>query len=266
MEGSDKVNPWVERSIFTANAPGYLDRLHAVYPVTRELKREIPHRIVESVREAFERRDDLTLLRILLRLSKFPVKDPYVAFLRKRDTFLDYNPKTVQRIVSELYSIGLRGVLAGLQEPKEFNRQIGTFFRRWLSTLGYPFLEESEFSAPTGKIAFLAGGNGVLLRYANTVLGCRLTKGPDLLARVGSLYVLGEAKFLTDYGGHQNAQFADALSTLLDETGTAVRIAVLDGVVWIKDSSKMYRTLCTLRKPALSALLLKDFLEDLLSS
>jgi len=29
----------------------------------------------------------------------------------------------------------------------------------------------------------------------------------DLVARVRGRYVIGEAKFLTDYGGHQTAQF-----------------------------------------------------------
>ena len=74
--------------------------------------------------------------------------------------------------------------------------------------------------------------------------------------------MIGEAKFLTDYGGHQNAQFEDALRLLRGKKGDAVRIAVLDGVVWIKDSTKMYRSICELPKVALTALLLKDFLES----
>ncbi|GAG92539.1 unnamed protein product, partial [marine sediment metagenome] len=75
--------------------------------------------------------------------------------------------------------------------------------------------------------------------------------------------VLGEAKFLTDSGGHQNAQFADALNLLRGKECNAMRIAILDGVVWIKDSTKMYRTVCQLEEVALSALFLKDFLEEL---
>ncbi|WP_456486479.1 hypothetical protein [Candidatus Alkanophaga liquidiphilum] len=74
---------------------------------------------------------------------------------------------------------------------------------------------------------------------------------------------MGEAKFLTDYGGHQNAQFEDALRLLRGSDGNALRVAVLDGVVWIKDHTKMYRTVCQLEKPAFTALLLREFLESL---
>ncbi|MEW6685340.1 MAG: type II restriction endonuclease [Candidatus Edwardsbacteria bacterium] len=86
-------------------------------------------------------------------------------------------------------------------------------------------------------------------------------KGPDFLAKVKDIYVIGEAKFLTDYGGAQNANFEDALRLLKEKEGKAIRIAVLDGVVWIKDSTKMFRTVCELEETALTALLLKDFLE-----
>jgi len=85
-----------------------------------------------------------------------------------------------------------------------------------------------------------------------------------LVAKARGNRVVGEAKFLTDYGGHQNAQFEDALRLLRGREGNAVRIAILDGVVWIKDKTKMYRTVCELREVALSALWLKEFLESLM--
>jgi hypothetical protein len=122
-------------------------------------------------------------------------------------------------------------------------------------------LPESEFETYEG-IAFLQGSNGQLSDFANSRLGCSLDKGLDFLARVGSAHVIGEAKFLTDYGGHQNAQFGDALRLLRGKKGKAVRVAVLDGVVWIKSRTKMYRTVCDLEENALTALLLKDFLES----
>ncbi len=67
---------------------------------------------------------------------------------------------------------------------------------------------------------------------------------------------------MTDFGGHQNAQFADALSLLRGTEGNATRVAVLDGVVWIRDKTRMYRMVSSLdREIALSALLLRDFLD-----
>lgn len=128
--------------------------------------------------------------------------------------------------------------------------------------IGYPILTVDNFET-YDKIAFLEGSDAQLKDFSNTVLDCDLDKGPDFLAKVGKRYVIGEAKFLTDYGGHQNAQFEDALRLLRGKKGDAIRIAVLDGVVWIKDSTKMYRTVCQLEEVALTALLLKDFLEDI---
>jgi len=260
------MNYWIRRSIDLANARGYLDRLHKVYPVTREPPRRIPEVVKQRIREAFDAKDDTALVKECLKLDKFPTKDPYAAFLRKkRGVFVEMNPRTVRRIAEELYSMGFPSVIRGIEEPKEFNRQIGTLFSRWLHTLGYPFLAKAEFNQ-CEDIAFLDGTGLQLKEYANTVLGERLTKEPDLIARAGSTFVIGEAKFLTDSGGHQDRQFEDALSFLLSTAGRAIRVALLDGVVWIRGNTKMYRTVCSLEAPALSSLLLDEFLHSLCKS
>lgn len=91
-----------------------------------------------------------------------------------------------------------------------------------------------------------------------------MKKEPDFLGRAGKKYVIGEAKFLTDVGGHQNAQLADALTLLKSRAGKAIRIAILDGVVWIKGGSKMYKQVNRLTQNALTSLLLKEFMESLI--
>jgi hypothetical protein len=101
------------------------------------------------------------------------------------------------------------------------------------------------------------------MHIANRKLHCNLDKGPDFLTKLQERYVIGEAKFLTDYGGHQNAQLEDALRLFKEKKGQAIRIAVLDGVVWIKEGTKMYRRIVELEETALTALLLKEFLESL---
>ncbi len=257
------MNKWIQESIGLANAPGYLDNLTQVYPVTREAKRELSSDIRAQLKAAYDERDGAKLVRALLELDKFPIKDPYVAFLRKRDVFIDYNPNVVDRLAQTLLSMSFDELIGGCEEPKEFNRQIGTLFRNWLPKLGYPFLFEEEFDKH-GGIAFLAGSNGEKTHYANRVLGCNLSKGLDLLAKAGSNYIIGEAKFLTDSGGHQNAQFEDALRLVRGKDGRAIRVAVLDGVVWIRGNTKMFKTVSELEKEKniISALLLKDFLES----
>lgn len=257
------MNKWVEKGSEMANAPGYLDKLSQVYPVTREAERPLLPEVKSELKDAYDIGDSVALVRTLLKLKKFPIKDPYVAFLRKKKgQFVDYNPKTVDRIAQTLLSMSFEEVVEGCEEPKEFNRQIGTLFGKWLPKLGYPFLSEEEFGKYEG-IAFLSGSNGEKTHYANRELGCNLSKGIDLLAKAGGNYIIGEAKFLTDSGGHQNAQFEDALRLVRGEDGRAIRIAVLDGVVWIRGNTKMFKTVSELEKNSMSALLLKDFLESL---
>jgi hypothetical protein len=255
-------NKWIKKSIKLANSKDYLDRLHEVYPVTIGVKRAVPNKIKRCIQQAYNQKNDLKLLRILLKLDKFPIKDPYVAFLRKKDVFLQLNPKTVSRIANSLFSMSYDAIIEGCEEPKEFNRQIGTLFRNWLPKLGYPMLPKEPF-IKCKKIAIFNGSDSEKMEFANDVLRCNLDKAPDLVAKVSEKYIVGEAKFLTDFGGHQLAQFQDALRLIKGKEGKAIRIAILDGVVWIKDKHKMYRTVCQMKEVALSALLLKDFLKSL---
>lgn len=256
------MNEWIRKSIRLANSPGYLDKLHEVYPVTYEPTRPVDPQTRDKLQELYNRRDDFGLIEHLLSLEKFPIKNPYVAFLRKKKGSVNDNPQTVREIARYLYSIGFDKMIEGIEEPKEFNRQIGTLLKRWLRTLGYPFLQEEDFDQCHEGMAFLEGDNGQLKEYANRALGCELRKGPDLLARKGSLFIIGEGKFLTDYGGHQLGQFSDAMTFLDGRQRKALRIAILDGVVWIENKTRMHREVREREEPVLSAVLLREFLNS----
>jgi hypothetical protein len=259
------MNEWIEKSIELANSPGYLDRLHEIYNVTSEARRKIPAEVGEVLRRAYKGKDKVALVKALLDLDKFPIKDPYVAFLRKtrkKDEFLIYNPQTVERIAKRLFSMSFDAVIEGAEEPKEFNRQIGTLFGKWLQSLGHPLLHESEFFDHQG-LALLRASDTDLLKYANTILQCKLVKAPDVIARKAGTHIVGEAKFLTDSGGHQNAQFADAMTFLGGREGNAVRVAILDGVVWLRSKDKMHRAICEEEGFALSGLLFDQFLRSI---
>lgn len=87
----------------------------------------------------------------------------------------------------------------------------------------------------------------------------------DFVGRFNGKLVIGEAKFLTDFGGHQNAQFNDALSTIMSTEINAVKIAILDGVLYIKGNNKMYKSITTRYKNLniMSSLVLREFLYQL---
>jgi hypothetical protein len=73
--------------------------------------------------------------------------------------------------------------------------------------------------------------------------------------------VIGEAKFLTDFGGHQNAQFNDAISTI-ESNVNAVKIAILDGILYIKGNNKMFKSISETYSTynIMSSLVLREFL------
>ena len=100
-------------------------------------------------------------------------------------------------------------------------------------------------------------------------MGYNRNKGLDFIARVKNRLIIGEAKFLTDFGGHQNAQLNDAIDTLntsiFSNSFYIQKIAIIDGVAYIKSHNKMYNTIVTYSENAviLSSILLREFLGSL---
>jgi len=109
----------------------------------------------------------------------------------------------------------------------------------------------------------LEGSDEELKKFAEKELGIKnLEKGIDFLLKIKENFFLGEAKFLTDYGGSQNNQFRDALRVAEIKKHNIIGIAVLDGIVWFESKAKMYKTIKEFEGFALSALLLKEFIEE----
>jgi len=158
--------------------------------------------------------------------------------------------------------LGLEQLLQEATRPKETNRQLGSAFRSWLPSLGYPILEEDEFTKAKG-VAFLAGSDETLKEYAAKNLGCKLTKGIDILFKKDSVYVIGEAKFLTTPGGEQSGGFADASKLIKSKSGSAKRIALIDGYIWLKSKKGIHNKIVKSNLDIFSALLLKEFIEAL---
>ncbi|MBX4187415.1 MAG: restriction endonuclease [Candidatus Doudnabacteria bacterium] len=261
------MNQWVEKSIILAGEPDYLDKLHTVYPMEVSAFREIPKEILEQLRVLIESKNHNKLVKLLISLLKkkmivFPIKDSYVAFLKENPKSIEINPQTVKRIGERVIKMGYEEMIKNSSQPKETNRQIGPLFRRWIKKLNYPILREQEFLNYRG-IAFLEGSDTSLKNFSNREFKTRLKKGLDLILKVNELYVIGEAKFLTSYGGHQNAEFNDPLGLLRVNDKKVTKIAVLDGVVWIPSRNQMHSRITKEKGPAFSALLLNDYIRSL---
>lgn len=263
------MNYWTKLSIELANQKNYLDMLFKVYPMSPNLRRDIRTDKWNDVCTAFNDKNNEQLISNLLALELFPIKDSYVAYLKRDPSAIARNPNTIDRLAGNLYNMGLDAIYGKCTEPKETNRQIGPLFKRWISTkaLGAPVVTNiADFLAIKGN-AVLNTSDIEMERFAKEYLGYNHDKGLDLVARFNDTYIIGEAKFLTDFGGHQDAQFADAVSTITSTLRSnklgvpVIKIAICDGVLYIPSKNKMHRYLQEHDDQIiLSSLLLSEFL------
>lgn len=255
-------NPWTLLSIEYANQRAYLDDLYRVYPVIHDSIRDVDEGLMSRVEDNYNNRRNVELIKSLLELELFPIKDSYVPYLRRDRGAIDRNPQTINRICGSLYEMGFNELYKRCTEPKEANRQIGPMFRNWLKSgvMGIVPVPEEEFMA-NEENAILDGSDTSLKEFAAKHLGYKRNKGLDLVARFNGKYVIGEAKFITDYGGHQNDQLVDALATLESPTGRGVvKIGIIDGVPYIPGKGKLFSEIIGTKHPIMSALLLRDYL------
>ena len=162
------------------------------------------------------------------------------------------------------YDMNLKNVYEKCSQPKETNMQIGPMFKNWIrkGTLGFDVLCLDDFTS-SNEDAILDASDKEMEDFARNNLGYKHEKGLDFLARISGKYIIGETKFLSDFDGHHNAQFNDAISTISAKVNRGViKIAILDGVLYIKGNNKMYREITTSLKDCniMSALLLRTFL------
>ncbi len=268
----DAMNIWTKKSIELATQRNYLDLLYRVYPMSVNLRRELPSSTLNNIRIAFDSRDGNSLLKILLKQEVFPIKDSYVAYLKRDSSSIDRNPSTVQRLVGMLYEMGFDDIIDRTTVPKETNRQIGPLFKNWIKagSLGVPvFTNATDFiNAPENAV--FDGSDAAMETFARNQLGYAHPKGLDFIAKFNGKYVIAEAKFLSDFGGHQNAQFNDAISTMQSNSvitnKEVIKIAILDGVLYIKGNNKMHKAITTDfsdNEVIISAVLLRDYLFSL---
>jgi len=257
------MNFFLEQSLEYAQQRCYLDDLYKVYPTMPNAVRDIDPKKWETVEAAFNDKDSYTLISTLLRMDLFPIKDSYVSFLKKDKKSIGRNPKTVNRLAGEIYSLGINKLYENCSLPKESNRQIGPMFKKWIETgaLGITPVSLSEFIS-TEEDAVLKANDKEMKHFAESRLNYHHEKGLDFIGRFNGKYVIGEAKFLTAYGGHQNAQLNDALATITSEAD-AIKVAILDGVCYIPGRNKMITTITSERYREcniMSALVLRHFL------
>lgn len=268
------MNYWTNLSVEFASQKNYLDELYKVYPIVPNLKRSLDDKLWDTIETAYNNHDNANLIKALLKSELFPIKDSYVAYLRRDPNSIERNPNTINRIAGNLYQIGLDKIYENCTQPKETNRQIGPMFKRWVAqgTLGCKVYTDSNSFLLSKDNAILNISDEGMKTFAATNLGYRrLDKGLDFIARFNGKYIIAEAKFLTDFGGHQDAQFDDAIATIKSDLSVpnslnaeVIKIAIMDGVLYIIGNNKMYKHLA--KNPdhtILSSLILREYLYTL---
>lgn len=262
------MNRWLKLSLDYANRRNYLDDLFRIYPTIPEGIREVDADLWYKVEKLFKikKKGQPTkndLIKTLLKFKLFPIKDSYVAYLKKDSKAIERNPNTINRLCGRLFEIGLDEVYKRCSEPKETNRQIGPMFKEWIKSgaLGIKPVKLKTFEQNKNN-AILEASDKEMKEWAKKYLNYDIDKGLDFVARFNKQYVIGEAKFLTDFGGHQNAQFNDAIRLINSKKVKALKVAILDGVLYIKRNTKMHKSINTVYKNQLimSCLVLRDFL------
>lgn len=258
------MNHFLSQSIELANQRNYLDQLFRVYPMSPDNIREIDSIKWDRFEKAFNANEQEKIIESLLDFDLFPIKDSYIAYLRRDKSAIKRNPATIARICGRLKEMGLNKIYENLSQPKETNRQIGPLFKRWVNSgiLGVQPVSLEIFKN-TNENAILNASDLAMQEFAKEHLGYTRLKGLDFIARFNGKMIIGEAKFLSDFGGHQNAQLDDAMSLLNTPlTQNIIKVAILDGVCYIQGKNKMFETLTSIYQNhnVLSALLLRDFL------
>lgn len=255
---------FLKSSIELANQRDYLDQLFRVYPMCPDNIREIDSAKWDKFEKAFSTNQQEKMIESLLDFDLFPIKDSYVAYLRHDRSAIKRNPATIARICGRLKEMELKKIYENISQPKETNRQIGPLFKRWVNSgvLGIQPVSLEIFKNTNGD-AILNASDLAMQEFAKEHLGYTRLKGLDFIARFNRKIIIGEAKFLSDFGGHQNAQLEDAMSLLHSSLDSdVIKIAILDGVCYIQGKNKMFETLMNSyqNNNILSALLLRDFL------
>lgn len=272
-------NKWTISSIKKANSVGYLDELFNIYsfevaPPPRILTKEV----WDHIRDSYIKKDKASLIKHLLELERFPIDNPYIGFLRMNKNAIKNNSTIVDKIASLIKNLGINELKHRCEASKASSRQMGQKFREWLKSgsLGINVIQadsnsfdsNKDFKQFDGDAVFVASDKK-LKEIASECLGYVGKKGIDFLAKINNHFIIGEAKFITNYGGSQNEQFNDAISLLImqfEETKpktNIVKVAILDGVIYLKNEKfdKYFKEHG--EQKIMSCLVLKDFLESL---
>ena len=103
-------NYCLQLSTYYAKQKSYLYDLFIVYSIISEGFREVDHILWQKIQGALNKKDNLELLKNLLKLDLFSIKTSYIDYLKRDKTAIERKPQTVNRVCGRIYEFGL-GIL-----------------------------------------------------------------------------------------------------------------------------------------------------------
>ncbi|TKJ18555.1 MAG: hypothetical protein CEE42_16380 [Promethearchaeota archaeon Loki_b31] len=252
------MNFWTKRSTKLAYELGYLDRLLEIYPIKSNPRRLMPQHLWNNIKKAYNEKNSKELIRLLNKgvksyKMKFPVECYYTSSLRNETRWIDLNPKTVKKLSKLVLDQDIDVIFDKCTAPKKVSRQAGPMFDNWFQT---KFRNDRE-------IKILGTNDNERKKNAKKYINYNSNKGLDVFININEIYILGEAKFITDSGGTQTNQFKSALNIIntFDRNDNVIPIAIIDGHCWRKSEDFFYKAILNSEQNQIiiSALLLEDF-------
>ncbi|WP_257874483.1 hypothetical protein [Helicobacter sp. 11S03491-1] len=96
------MNLWTQLSIQYANQRNYLDELFKVYPTIPDGIRDINKDNWNFVEQYFNEKNNTKLIQSLLNFELFPIKDSYIAYLKRDKSAIKRNPETINRLAGRI--------------------------------------------------------------------------------------------------------------------------------------------------------------------
>jgi len=93
-------------------------------------------------------------------------------------------------------------------------------------------LEINDFRESTEVVFILNSSEEIGKSFINDELKQDLDKRPDLVAKVNSTYIVGEAKWIGSPGGNQNKQVVEVINVCKSQRGNVIRVGIIDGFPW----------------------------------
>jgi len=234
------MNHWSQKSMVNAYQMGYLDKLLEIYPIRTNPKRSIPNSLWKKIQEAYDNHNSKKLIR-LFNIGvknydlKFPVESYYNSSLRNEEGWIDLNPETVKKLGKLILDIDIDALYDRCAMPKKVSRQVGPMFDNWFIN---KFKNDRE-------ITLLGTSDNERKQNAKNLINYHSNKGLDVFIKINDIYLLGEAKFITDSGGTQANQFKSALNIVntFNKKNNVVPLSILDGHCWRKANDQFYNTI-----------------------